>query len=1572
MTNVDTNPSVDAARKRWMERLIDVSRNNNLLYYRQLKAGTLDATTVSQDVLRALLSGEKVVVRELLPAYPEADLKNRVSTIRKRALTNLEEKGLETLYLAYGAATWTETDGGRPPNAVVLLLPATFTTRGLQQIQISGSPQINLALLHVLQTQFGVNVNAEMLLDSDVDTDGSALSIGSGNTVFDRLRLAAKDVPGFKLLDSLVIGNFSFQKMAMLRDIRDHGQQIASHTVLAAMAGSGDARTTLARDRRDVPLDALDATPPDGEFLVLDADSSQQRVIASAANLQSGVIQGPPGTGKSQTIVNLITTLTAQGKRVLFVAEKRAALQVVRDRLERVGLGHLVLDLHGGDISSRSVLSQIASSMDSVRDTPAISADAVHRGFVNQRTRLNQHVARLHTPRGPQKRTLYDLQGALLRHSNTPQTSARWRGADVTLLSNDGADRLRQILSEARGVAKLFARTDPSPWTNATLPNVSVAQRTLDAAVALSQRYFPALVSQIESVCAVTGLRRPDTLESLTHVTQALNTAGEISKRYGPAVFGASLNDFAAAAKRANNGAKRLWARLTNGAYKAGLQTLRAHHGGPLSETQASLDADALCDLRDRWRAMAEVASSLPSFSGDANVLCATAQAIEDHAAVLRAALPAVFTPSQLIADAHAFAVSLAADTLTPLQVPQVRVLEDEAIKLGAAQLLAELGRCNIAPDDWSATLDHAMTASLHDQARVEAPELLTFQGRVHEEQIAEFRSLDRKRIELAVARVKRAHAEHVVAVRNQYPEENALIKEQATRKRARMQLRELLARAPHVLTALFPCWMASPLSISQLLAADQRCFDVVLFDEASQVLPEDAVPAIMRAEHVIVAGDRHQLPPTTFFASGGDRDDDSDDAESSAVDGFESLLDQMTAISETWSLDWHYRSRDESLIHFSNHHIYSNRLITFPGPASGTVINHELVDGLGGGVTTDGSVTAEVQRVVNLVLEHARTRPRETLGVIAMGITHANRIESALEHALRAAPELEPFFDPQRPERFFVKNLERVQGDERDAIIISIGYGKDSSGRLPYRFGPLLTNGGERRLNVAITRARQRLTLVSSFSHRDMDPVRSTKRGVELLRLYLEYAASKGRNVGESQRSQDIALNPFEDDVHDALTRAGLRLLPQWGASGYRIDFAVQHPERPGEFVLALECDGASYHSAATARDRDRLRQQVLESLGWRFCRIWSTDWFNHRDEEVARVLQAYETAVADGAVPNERVAPNTTRTMEMSASVSASLATTDVHAHNVPARESIDHYRDDELLELVRWVQADGRLRDNSELFEAVFEQLPFKSRGRKITARINDVISKAGLQPARTFAAGARSAQSHTIPEFTLEANLAKVGKASRTLVTGNRGEAVTVEEFVLQHMASEGFRGKHTENVFWWQMFALLYADQILPSPNRPAYDRNDLAVGIFSKETYETQFGSLIERRHEELLKIASRAGLRDTITKSWRRRDVQRVRWFMDAQFDLSDHLAADANLPAEALLSLVCQLAQHYPARRTGFPDLFVVGGGRTRFIEVKQIREVISPAQRYWHAFLHEHGFSIEVCRVQIAPSQ
>ena len=327
--------------------------------------------------------------------------------------------------------------------------------------------------------------------------------------------------------------------------------------------------------------------------------------------------------------------------------------------------------------------------------------------------------------------------------------------------------------------------------------------------------------------------------------------------------------------------------------------------------------------------------------------------------------------------------------------------------------------------------------------------------------------------------------------------------------------------------------------------------------------------------------------------------------------------------------LRWHYRSRHESLIAVSNKEFYENRLLIFPSPDlgredTGLVFHHlpHTVYDRGGSSTN----IAEARAVAKAVIEHAKTRPEFTLGVAAFSSKQMMVIEDMVEEQRREDPSCKGFFAAHPHEPFFVKNLETVQGDERDVILISLGYGRDISGKVSMNFGPLNRDGGQRRLNVLITRARRRCEVFSNITADDLDLRQTSAWGVRSLKTFLHYAQHGKLDVAaETGRDFD---SPFEEAVYRALTNRGYQLDKQIGSAGYFVDLAVVDPAKPGRYLIGIECDGARYHSSQSARDRDRLRQQVLEGLGWRIHRIWSTDWFRNPGRELERVVEAVEQA--------------------------------------------------------------------------------------------------------------------------------------------------------------------------------------------------------------------------------------------------------------------------------------------------------------------------------------------------------
>jgi len=473
---------------------------------------------------------------------------------------------------------------------------------------------------------------------------------------------------------------------------------------------------------------------------------------------------------------------------------------------------------------------------------------------------------------------------------------------------------------------------------------------------------------------------------------------------------------------------------------------------------------------------------------------------------------------------------------------------------------------------------------------------------------------------------------------------EAAVIREEAEKKRDHLPVRVLIERARHVCQTIKPCFLMSPLTVSEYLPPDLH-FDVVVFDEASQVSPADAINCIYRGSALILAGDQRQLPPASFPGDGAL--DDRPDTSAETPDR-RSILD-LAAESGAYrnlNLRWHYRSRHEALIAFSNAEFYEGRLVTFPSRhGDGRNVGVELfwVEGTyRRGTSRDNP--DEAAHVAERVIHHYDTRSALSLGVVTVSEAQADAIETAVSKARLHRPDLDRFFTDDRLRGFFVKNIETVQGDERDVLIFSIGYGPDENGQITMDFGPLSRRGGWRRLNVAITRARYRNEIVSSIRATDI-PASVTSEGLSHLRRYLEYASRGLPELAPGSSAGGDAESPFEDSVIKVIRSWGYGLTPRVGTAGYRIDIGIHYPSHPGVYALGVECDGYQYHSAKAARDRDRLRQQVLRDLGWNLHRIWGTAWYRDREGEERRLMAAIEHAMA---APHDGMPGGITKTGE------------------------------------------------------------------------------------------------------------------------------------------------------------------------------------------------------------------------------------------------------------------------------------------------------------------------------------
>ena len=1241
---------VAAAQRQWIDLLTDLGGRNTLLYYKDRRAGTLDLADADPDAVERFEKTGHARLTKLFPGDPDvrADAIRRMQAIYRKARELQEERGIKAGYLATGLARWDELF--LEPAAPVLLRPLTISpTRARYDdfdLSLDEETEVNPVLLHKLATVF----------DAAIDKPAPDRIAG-------QLAKAARDaeVPGFRIDKRKVIGTFTYAKLPMVRDLEAAGDLLADSDLVAAIAGDPHAQQVVAApdaspDVTDDPAtawaepyagepgaaqpDALGPDDPVADFSVLDADSSQRAAIDAVLAGRSLVIHGPPGTGKSQTIANLIAAMVARGRKVLFVAEKRAAIDAVLSRLSAAGLADLVLDIHEGARDRQRIAAGLGATLDQAARAADPNTAALHRRLTDRQHRLARHAAALHRAHDPWQLSAYQVQSALLGVPELARVTTR-----LTAPERITAEIAEQVRDELREFTRLggFGFTPGStPWFGAPLRGREQARTAVDLAVAIGSRTLPAATARLAAACRDLGLPSDELLASHQR--------------------------------------------------RVALTEIFAQLGDLEQEKHSFLERRTLRrQVRARWQELPGVApDGEPRLPSDYPALVRAWQECESQLAQLAALAPL----AGLDTDPDAAVAALVADQETPWRLPRLYELAGHFSRLSLGPLLDEIAPLAgdamlaggggpageqaglTAPDLVTAAFDWAWYRAILDQIRVRDTDYGA-EGSGHDlgealdELARDFRRFDAEHLAANRARVRGAWARRLRETVDQHPLQARVIRKQAALRRGHLPLRRLLDQAGDVLFALKPCWAMSPLMVSQVLPL-ARLFDLVIFDEASQVVPADAIGSMIRAHQVVVAGDDRQLPPTSFFHQidpGDPDDDDPDEGLVSLHAGFESVLDALRPLLLTCPLSWHYRSRDERLVAFSNDRIYGGALTTFPGVARDDVLRHVVVGQDGTGDT----VAAEVTEVVRLVLEHARTRPGESLGVIALGVKHAERVDTALRAALAAAAaappvppppagssgaaavaavaasrdaarDLEAFFAEDVPEPFFVKNLERVQGDERDAIIISVGYGKHPDGRMRYQWGPLLRVGGERRLNVAATRARRRLTVVSSFSSHDVDPSRLTAPGARMLADYLEYARAGGVPVapepvssasyagGDGRQAEDGAgsdAGAFQLDVAARLAALGITVVPQYGVGGYRVDFAAAHPDDPARMILAIEADGAGYRDSGSVRDRDRLRKEHLERLGWHVHRLWSTAWFTDPGGELAKLRAAFDTAV-------------------------------------------------------------------------------------------------------------------------------------------------------------------------------------------------------------------------------------------------------------------------------------------------------------------------------------------------------
>ncbi|PJX21131.1 DNA helicase [Advenella sp. S44] len=1343
---VETAPSTALGRiERWQRKLLDLSLANKLLNFKETKLSVgltcpnvseledqlsegktfrllalkdenalsgRDVTPQQARAIEASLAQDALAKGQVAVPLTAREMANRLTELYRKARSDVQEGGTNTLFLVVGFLRWKRTEAEpRHYRAPLLLIPVKLERRSAQSefrlTQLEDEVRINATLLELLKRDFELRIPE---LEGELPCDERGLDIPR---ILEIMRRRIRDVAGFEVLEECALSTFSFAKYLMWKDLVDRTDSLRESALVRHLVDSPSEAFEGARTPMPQPEEIDHRHAPANILAPLPADSSQLAAVVAAAERRDFVLIGPPGTGKSQTITNIIADQLARGRTVLFVAEKAAALDVVQRRLERQGLGSAILELHSNKADRKAVLQQLGRSWQRASTSCAQAWMQITEDVRLTRDQLNAYVKELHRP-GTQGFSIFQAIGCAVSgpapftlsfadkdchdtHSwNRLRALAAELGQRHTIVADlppDGplslicpgewsyawqdklletARRLQIAIREVNSARTALGErlgcsaVQPEVWPVIDgLPAMRLGKAPLDPASLRNPRELraaiPALANEL-SQCDAARQQLKGEYEDRTIATMPLE-ALELQWLEAGTKF-SILKSFA------QNRVTKLLRTFSSGKLVnpqtdiPALRTLQAAQirisASPLA---ALLSFDGEKTDIEKIKEVLDTAEGYLSFEGllarsgtpPARIMEQRAELILQDGGTTKPLLQRLDTALKtLVLEREAFA---AAGGMAFDEGPQVETLlaglethsgrlADWLKWLSSRQRAEAVGLLPLAQaleageviSDSAATFERAYMKWWVRLAMDASSSLRSFAHWEHEALIQRFRELDQAMTDLAASEVMRRLGNDLPTA-GSVPRrsELGLLRHQLGLQRPTAAIRNLISEMPTTFAKLAPCVLMSPLSVAQYLPPGQAQFDLVIFDEASQISTWDAVGAIARGRQAIIVGDPKQLPPTNFFGRNDDGEGDSQDLAEFEKD-MPSILDEVTAAGiPTHRLNWHYRSRDETLIAFSNHNYYDGGLVTFPSPnASGEALRLHKIKGTymrGQGRTNPDEARAVVSLIRARLTEWLLVpeRQRLTLGVITFNAQQQSLLLDLLDAERKSNPSLEWFFSDEREEPVIVKNLENIQGDERDVILFSTTFGADSAGKISMNFGALNLDGGEKRLNVAVTRARSELHVFSSLTADQIDLSRTGARGVKDFKAFLDFA-DRGAIALAAQDAGSLGGvdSPFEAAVREALIQKGWEVHTQIGVSGFRIDLGIRHPDYAGAWLAGLECDGATYHSSATARDRDRIRQAVLEGLGWNVIRIWSTDWFRNSGAAAERVDIALHAALA------------------------------------------------------------------------------------------------------------------------------------------------------------------------------------------------------------------------------------------------------------------------------------------------------------------------------------------------------
>lgn len=1257
------------------------------------------------------LANDELKHNRLLTHYHQQDLDNILVYIHKNAKQAIEENGSSTLYLAVGLLKW--FDRKTPEQArysPILLLPVEISRRSVNSKFTLKSREeetmINITLVEFLRQEYELNLGGL----EQLPTDEKGVDVAK---VMGLIRQAIKKLRGWDVMEQLVLGNFSFSKLILWKDIVVHQEEMLKSDMVRSLVYG---KLVFNENHEPTSAEDYDNVNSSSIILPIPADVSQMDAVLAAQKGRSFILHGPPGTGKSQTITNIIADAMYRGKRVLFVAAKKAALDVVHKRLEQIGLAPYTLEVHSNKSKKSDVLQQMAKSIETAKLARTADFEQEAERLDIAKRDISSYVNLLH-----QKQQVgWSLYDSITTLENYNDSSLPKNFISETILQQLNPILLQQWsdwLPQFQSITKLLIHPSENSLSAFNLPQYvpslsddisSNTQKLLNFLPEVQSKsqnlvnliIFPFSIQSksqwdqfVQVIIALENLPNIP-LELILYLSnkenyniyeewsktysQYQNFLKRILKDYKRDVLTTNISLIEIEWKQAQQSwflpkwlktrkIKKNLAVYKNVPFSDENELVELFlNNNKLKEVQLILQQNRLAfveqSLKDLFK---EEHTDLSDIDNKATLVQRLSNLINywefnglgkwvhcwqennfkysDEIVETKSTEISYFIELETTFNEH----KKNYETLTginfqqtenwisetekqlesiKIHLPQLRnwmnyiQLRNQGDRLSLNWLISayENKMCN--SDNLTDYFNYNLHASISRLIISQHESLSLFNVDLFESKIEQYKKIAKDFQNLTIQELRFKLASQLPNTTAEAMQSSEIgILQRAIKNRGRgLSIRKLFDQIPALLPRIAPCMLMSPISVAQYFNVNTNHFDILIFDEASQLPTCEAVSALARAKQAIIVGDPKQMPPTSFFSTV------KLDEENMDVEDLESILDDCLSLSvPSKYLLRHYRSKHESLIAFSNVNYYENKLLTFPSfdDLNRKVKYHPVKGFYDKGKTRTNKFEAD-EIVQYIKLHYSDPKKRKlSLGVVTFSQTQQSLIEDKLQNLFIFHPNLEEFANESN-EPLFVKNLENVQGDERDIILFSVCYAPDEQGKMSMNFGPLNRDGGWRRLNVAVTRARYEMHIFATLQTDQIDLTRTSAEGVAGLKAFLQFAEKGHLSIRSEDVQENFKKQHLSASISKKLIEKGLNVKCNIGTSDFKVDIGIIHPDRPQEYILGIIVDGYYYYNAHTANDREMVMPSMLKALGWNIHRIWTIDWSENSDKIIDTII--------------------------------------------------------------------------------------------------------------------------------------------------------------------------------------------------------------------------------------------------------------------------------------------------------------------------------------------------------------